>query len=431
MPLIIVGSERAHLAADVSPVPIFRGLNPGMGRRNRGGTQKRVRFRQALHPMQIEHVDRPTPTAGVTASVSCHPLRWLWGLIPVLMLSWIAVDAEADRIERDLETRARVALADAGHDWASIAFSGREGMIVGTPPDASQSVEAVRLVSALWGVRTVSERNGVGVADNPVSETVPLRELPALPMRKPTIVAMPAAASISATPTKAATMALPNQEVPRKIDAVMLPEVHPPPVENAGTGSAGPVAVPEVGPDIVPASEPSSTAVSAAQQSQEELATISINTATLTSKVADASNVCATATERLGAMQPVKFSLGKARLDAPSRAFLDRLAAVAGPCPVIGFKIAGHADAMGGTRRNQKLSERRARSVAGYLRAKGIDAGRLKAVGYGETRPLAPNDTAQNRARNRRIEVEITEISENQHGSGTTGQGTGNGLSDR
>ena len=72
------------------------------------------------------------------------------------------------------------------------------------------------------------------------------------------------------------------------------------------------------------------------------------------------------------------------------------------------LQISGHADARGNTQRNQSLSERRARVVVGYLIRKGIDAGRLKAVGYGDTRPLVPNDDPHNRAKNRRIEFQVT-----------------------
>jgi len=90
--------------------------------------------------------------------------------------------------------------------------------------------------------------------------------------------------------------------------------------------------------------------------------------------------------------------------------------------------VAGHADARGRAKRNLALSQRRARAVVTYLIQKGIDAGRLEAVGYGEARPVAPNDTPQNRAKNRRIEVEITGAAAQ---GPPTRQGAGNGLPDR
>ena len=76
----------------------------------------------------------------------CHPTRWLWGLIPIAMLSWIAVRVEADRIEHDLEQRAGHALRAAGHDWAAVVFSGRDGMLVGTAPSGAAAPEALALV---------------------------------------------------------------------------------------------------------------------------------------------------------------------------------------------------------------------------------------------------------------------------------------------
>jgi outer membrane protein OmpA-like peptidoglycan-associated protein len=123
--------------------------------------------------------------------------------------------------------------------------------------------------------------------------------------------------------------------------------------------------------------------------------------------------------------RPIRFARGKANLDDRSRAMLDRLAAAASGCPEVRLSIAGHTDADGPARRNLALSERRARLVVGYLIRRGIDAARLKAVGYGETRPAAPNDTLENRAKNRRIEVEVT------HALAAARQGAGNGLPDR
>jgi outer membrane protein OmpA-like peptidoglycan-associated protein len=124
----------------------------------------------------------------------------------------------------------------------------------------------------------------------------------------------------------------------------------------------------------------------------------------------------------------VRFARGESHLDGHSRGVLERFAALAGRCPSVGLRVVGHADARGKARRNLLLSQRRARAVVGYLVDKGIDAGRLEAVGYGEARPVVPNDTARNRARNRRIELEVTG---GERPVPTTRQGAGNGLPDR
>jgi outer membrane protein OmpA-like peptidoglycan-associated protein len=128
----------------------------------------------------------------------------------------------------------------------------------------------------------------------------------------------------------------------------------------------------------------------------------------------------------------VRFARGNADLDGRGRAFLDRLSAVASGCPQLSLRIAGYADADGEAQRNLSLSKRRARVAVTYLLNKGIDAGRLEAVGYGEAHPVAPNDTAENRAKNRRIEVEVSEPGPHpQVSSPSTREGAGNGLPDR
>jgi outer membrane protein OmpA-like peptidoglycan-associated protein len=103
----------------------------------------------------------------------------------------------------------------------------------------------------------------------------------------------------------------------------------------------------------------------------------------------------------------ILFDSGSAALDAASRELLDRLAAAARSCAGLRIAVEGHTDTEGSARFNQQLSVRRARAVAAYLVAAGADARQLEAVGYGFTRPVAPNDTAENMAKNRRIEYVI------------------------
>ena len=67
--------------------------------------------------------------------------------------------------------------------------------------------------------------------------------------------------------------------------------------------------------------------------------------------------------------------------------------------------VFGHTDAQGSDKANQKLSEGRARSVMDYLVSRGVDASRLSSKGYGETQPIATNETAEGRAQNRRVEL--------------------------
>jgi OOP family OmpA-OmpF porin len=80
------------------------------------------------------------------------------------------------------------------------------------------------------------------------------------------------------------------------------------------------------------------------------------------------------------------------------------------------LRIEGHTDNSGDQAKNVKLSQERADAVVKYLTSKGIDPSRLVAVGYGSTRPVAPNDTAANKALNRRTEFHVQEIAGKQQG---------------
>lgn len=72
--------------------------------------------------------------------------------------------------------------------------------------------------------------------------------------------------------------------------------------------------------------------------------------------------------------------------------------------------VYGHADATGAEDYNLRLSQRRAQSVSGYLAGQGVSPGRLQSVGFGETRPVAPNNTEAGRSANRRVEIVIDPV---------------------
>jgi outer membrane protein OmpA-like peptidoglycan-associated protein len=133
------------------------------------------------------------------------------------------------------------------------------------------------------------------------------------------------------------------------------------------------------------------------------------------------------------AAQPVEvhFAHGRAKLDSAGKSLIDRLIGALNTCPEAALNVAGHSDASGHPRRNLVLSKRRAHTVSSYMIHKGIDARRLVAIGYGDKRPVAPNDTQANRAKNRRIEVAITTRAAPLPPLPVRKQGTEHGLSRR
>lgn len=102
------------------------------------------------------------------------------------------------------------------------------------------------------------------------------------------------------------------------------------------------------------------------------------------------------------------FESGRATVDPKYRPLLDKVRQAAAVFPRSQIIIEGHTDSYGSDDTNLRLSRERAEAVSEFLRdAFGIPAFRVSAVGYGETRPIANNETPQGRARNRRIDVRI------------------------
>lgn len=103
----------------------------------------------------------------------------------------------------------------------------------------------------------------------------------------------------------------------------------------------------------------------------------------------------------------INFAPSAAKLEPSSTALLDSLYDIVSRCPDLVIEIGGHTDSQGKAAWNLGLSEQRANAVSDYLLGKGIPETRMKVAGYGETQPLVSNDTAQNRAKNRRIEFSV------------------------
>jgi cytochrome c oxidase subunit 2 len=116
----------------------------------------------------------------------------------------------------------------------------------------------------------------------------------------------------------------------------------------------------------------------------------------------------ATEADRLITLNHIGFTEGGSSLLEDSKYELDNLVSAMTKYTDMTVEIAGHTDATGDAGENRVLSMDRAAVVAAYLTTRGIAPARIKAAGYGSSRPVAPNDTPENRAKNRRTECVIT-----------------------
>jgi outer membrane protein OmpA-like peptidoglycan-associated protein len=105
----------------------------------------------------------------------------------------------------------------------------------------------------------------------------------------------------------------------------------------------------------------------------------------------------------------IVFETGKADIKPQSEEVLGKVGAFLTAHNEIKVEVGGHTDAQGSEANNQTLSEKRSAAVVEYLRAKfpGIQSDQLTSKGYGESKPIASNDTADGRSQNRRVEFKL------------------------
>ncbi|WP_298813737.1 OmpA family protein [uncultured Roseibium sp.] len=113
--------------------------------------------------------------------------------------------------------------------------------------------------------------------------------------------------------------------------------------------------------------------------------------------------------EILSRTDNIYFTSGSSGLDPRSEPFLNSLVDIVARCPGLVIEVAGHTDSVGRAAANMRLSQRRATAVMDYLVSKDIPDNRIRSVGYGETQPVASNNTPEGKRRNRRIEFSIVE----------------------
>ncbi|MBN8483660.1 MAG: OmpA family protein [Sphingomonadales bacterium] len=108
----------------------------------------------------------------------------------------------------------------------------------------------------------------------------------------------------------------------------------------------------------------------------------------------------------------VTFDVGSATLKPEFRATLDKVAESLIQYPNSLIDVYGHTDSTGSDAFNQTLSENRARTVMNYLIMKNVPAARIRSQGFGETMPIADNATPEGRSKNRRVEIKIVPVTQ-------------------
>ena len=111
--------------------------------------------------------------------------------------------------------------------------------------------------------------------------------------------------------------------------------------------------------------------------------------------------------ERTIILDDVLFDFDKSAIKPEAAQILDRLVAFVNENPSSKVSLSGHTDSIGTEAYNLKLSDRRWMSVRDYVVKEGVDSSRVSGQGFGESKPIASNATAEGQAKNRRVEIKV------------------------
>lgn len=109
-------------------------------------------------------------------------------------------------------------------------------------------------------------------------------------------------------------------------------------------------------------------------------------------------------------LRNIQFDYDSYDLTESSNEQLETVAQLLFMNPGLHIELSAHTDDQGSDKYNDRLSTLRGQAVVNWLQARGVDANRMTAVGYGKRKPLVPNDSEENRAFNRRVEIKVTEF---------------------
>lgn len=119
------------------------------------------------------------------------------------------------------------------------------------------------------------------------------------------------------------------------------------------------------------------------------------------------SQLCQESIKLILSKEKINFSYNSAEISVSSYPALDKIVMILNECSTSHITIEGHTDSDGKAEYNKILSQKRADSVKNFLESQGVSSARLTSIGYGESKPLLPNISKENKSKNRRIELKI------------------------
>lgn len=253
----------------------------------------------------------------------------------------------------------------AGLEQSGLKFANGAFVLMGVASSDQAKATALEKVQQLLGNAKVEDQL-----------TVKAPEVAAVPAPEPAQAAAPAPAEPVQPPTAT-----------EQVAAAPAPTAPEPTTTTAEVAPPAPATDPAATQAAAPATEPAPVPLTTEQQSCQDQFNTTMNG------------------------QQILFETNKAIIKRDSLKLLDGIAKIATDCKTAldgkMLRVGGHTDNVGEDVYNQTLSQQRADAVKDYLGKQGLDSGSIQGVGYGETQPIASNDTEAGRAQNRRISFDI------------------------
>jgi outer membrane protein OmpA-like peptidoglycan-associated protein len=276
-------------------------------------------------------------------------MRLLAAITSIVIITFLAVSPKhlAANIERDITYRVESALANHGLAFALAEPDGRHVVLTGYAPDEDAKQGAAEIAGGVWGVESLDNQLQVSVAGEDMGTSVN-ETGPAIGTRFESESIIPA------------------------------PWVDPFQDQAKSRFEHYVDYMPMISKNPLSPSEPLS--IEACQEILTELMET----------------------------EAIQFEVNSASITQKSLSLLDNLAETVLRCPPDAIiEVGGHTDNIGPSGYNQQLSKKRADAVAAFLLDKKVDAEKLRTKGYGDSEPIADNDTREGRAKNRRIEFKV------------------------
>lgn len=290
---------------------------------------------------------------------------------------------KAQPVETELGDWSTQALATNALGWAHVEMHGRDAYVYGEAPDLTARQQTIALIDDVWGVRTAHDRMTLAQDDSVSADTLG----PDPEGRVEMSAADMQPFDVGADDNRPEPIEDVEPEVVNNPTGGGLPSDDREPAGVQERGTAGEI---ENTQDITHAAP--SSAISEPGPSS----------------TAD----CQSAFDAVISEENIRFAFNSTEIDPASHPLLDRIADIARGCPAGVLEVGGHTDNIGTAEANRYVSGQRAQSVADYLIVSGISETRVTAIGYGLDNPVASNDNAAGRARNRRVAFTLLDSEE-------------------